>query len=51
LGVAKFVMGEGDDEPDEDEDDGRGGDCDREAESVWMACSTFLKILFNAKKR
>jgi hypothetical protein len=40
-GVAGFGL-TGDDELDEDEDDGRGGDCDREVERVWIAASTFL---------
>jgi hypothetical protein len=44
-------LGEGEDEPDEDEDDGRGGDCESEVESAWMAFSTFLNILLHAKKR
>lgn len=51
MGVAEFGRSEGDDEPDEDEDDGRGGDCDREEESVWMACSTLLQLLFHAKEK
>jgi hypothetical protein len=49
--VTGFGLWEGDDEPDEDEDDGRGGDSDRDTESVWIAFSTFLKLLFHAKKR
>ena len=48
--MAAFVLGDGDDEPDEDEDEGRGGDCECECESAWMAFSTFLTILFHAKK-
>jgi hypothetical protein len=49
--VTRFGLWEGDDDPDEDEDDGRGGDNDRDAESIWIAFSTFLKLLFHAKKR
>jgi len=51
LGVAKFGLMMGDDEPEEDEDDGRGGDCDRETARVWMAFSTFLQLLFYATKK
>jgi len=41
-GVTVFRLAEGEDEPDEEEDDWRGGDCDRETASPWMAFSTFL---------
>jgi hypothetical protein len=41
-GVAIFGLAVGEDEPDEDEDEWRGGDCDRETASAWMAFSTFL---------
>jgi hypothetical protein len=43
--VGIFELTGGEDEPEEDDEDGKGGECEREDGSVWMAASTFLPNL------
>lgn len=42
LTVEAFELTGGEEESEEEEEDGKGGECEREDGSVWMAASTFL---------
>lgn len=45
LTAERFGLTEGEEELEEEDEDGKGGDCEREDGSVWMAISTFLPQL------